>query len=157
MAENKEYTASHFIECLQELRSETELQKILRYFKSGEGEYGAGDQFIGVKMGQVFDLAKEYMAMELAEIEKLLESPIHEARTGAVSMMDFQARSKKTSSARKKELFELYIRRHDRINNWDLEIVLHLMSWEVIFSISLVIFSMNSLIPKICGNDEPPS
>ena len=71
-------------------------------------------------MGHVFELAKEFMEMPPAEIEKLLESPIHEARAGAVSVMDFQARSKKTSESRKKELFDLYIKRHDRINNWDL-------------------------------------
>jgi 3-methyladenine DNA glycosylase AlkD len=71
-------------------------------------------------MGQVFALAKEFMDMEPGEIEKLLESPVHEARTGAVSIMDFQARNKKISAERKKELFDLYIKRHDRINNWDL-------------------------------------
>ena len=74
----------------------------------------------GVRMGQVFALAKEFTAMPLDEIEKLLESPVHEARVGAVSIMDFQARSKKTTEARKKELFDLYIKRHDRINTWDL-------------------------------------
>jgi 3-methyladenine DNA glycosylase AlkD len=60
------------------------------------------------------------MDMPLDEVEKLLESPIHEARVGAVSIMDFQARSKKTTPARRKELFDLYIKRHDRINTWDL-------------------------------------
>jgi 3-methyladenine DNA glycosylase AlkD len=73
-----------------------------------------------VRMGQVFSLAKEFQEMSLSEIEKLLESPIHEVRTGAVSIMDFQARNKKASAERKKELFDLYLRRHDRINNWDL-------------------------------------
>jgi len=65
-------------------------------------------------------LAKEFMDMPLSQVEKLLESPIHEARTGGVSIMDFQARNKKTTDDRRKELFDLYIRRHDRINNWDL-------------------------------------
>ena len=74
----------------------------------------------GVRMGQVFALAKEFIDMPLDEVEKLLESPVHEARVGAVSIMDFQARSKKTNEARRKELFELYIKRHDRINTWDL-------------------------------------
>jgi 3-methyladenine DNA glycosylase AlkD len=41
-------------------------------------------------------------------------------RVGAVSIMDFQARSKKTADSRRKELFDVYIRRHDRINTWDL-------------------------------------
>ena len=74
----------------------------------------------GVRMGQVFALAKEFMDMPLVEVETLLESLVHEARVGAVSIMDFQARSKKTTDARKKELFDLYIQRHDRINTWDL-------------------------------------
>src|SRR6266508_4283183 len=71
---------------------------------------------LGVRMGQVFALAKEYMNMPLDEVEKMLESPIHEMRVGAVSIMDFQARSKKTTDERRKELFDQYIRRHDRIN-----------------------------------------
>lgn len=78
------------------------------------------DEILGVRMGQVFALAKEFMDMPLDEVEKMLESPTHEMRVGAVSIMDFQARSKKTSDERRKELFDLYIRRHDRINTWDL-------------------------------------
>jgi 3-methyladenine DNA glycosylase AlkD len=105
---------------LRAYRSPAELRKIQRYFKSGEGQYGQGDEFIGVRMGQVFALAKEFIEMPPGEIEKLLESPIHEVRAGAVSIMDFQARSKKTPDRRRKELYDLYIRRHDRINNWDL-------------------------------------
>ena len=75
---------------------------------------------MGVRMGQVFALAKEFMDMPPNEIEKLLESPIYEVRVGGVSIMDWQARSKKIPAERKKELFDLYIRRHDRINSWDL-------------------------------------
>ena len=78
------------------------------------------DVILGVRMGQVFALAKEFMDMPLEEVEKLLESPIHEMRVGAVSIMDFQARSKKTTEERRKELFDLYIKRHDRIDTWDL-------------------------------------
>ena len=78
------------------------------------------DAILGVRMGQVFALAKEYMSMPLDEVETMLESPFHEMRVGAVSIMDFQARSKKTTDEQKKKLFDLYIRRHDRINTWDL-------------------------------------
>ena len=113
-------SAEAFIRTLKTMTSVAELKKIQGYFKSGEGQYAEGDIFIGVRMGQVFDLAKEFMDMDPVEIEMLLESPIHEARTGAVSIMDFQVRQKKTPESRKKELFDLYIRRHDRINNWDL-------------------------------------
>jgi 3-methyladenine DNA glycosylase AlkD len=115
-----ELNAKQFITRLNTHQSAGELEKIQRYFKSGDGEYSEGDKFMGVRMGQVFALAKEFMDMIPSEIEKLLENPIHEVRTGAVSIMDFQARNKKTSASRRKELFNLYIDRHDRINNWDL-------------------------------------
>lgn len=112
--------AEQFIAELKAHRSPAELKKIQRYFKSGKGQYGEGDEFIGVRMGQVFALAKQFIDMPPVQIEKLLASRIHEARVGAVSIMDWQARNKKTTAARRKELFDLYMRRHDRINNWDL-------------------------------------
>lgn len=108
-------TAAHFVERLETYRSPSVRQSYERAFKPPDD-----DEFTGVRMGQVFALAKEFMAMPLDEIEKLLESPIHEARVGAVSIMDFQARSKQTDERHRKALFDLYLRRHDRINNWDL-------------------------------------
>jgi 3-methyladenine DNA glycosylase AlkD len=118
IARQTEFSAKQFVEQLKTYLSATELKKYHRYFKFDESDME--DTFIGVRMGQVFALAKEFMEMPLGEVEKLLDSPIHEARVGAVSIMDFQARSKKTTNARRKELFNLYIRRHDRINTWDL-------------------------------------
>lgn len=112
--------AEHFIERLKAQSSLEEAEKHRRYFKTGPGQYGEGDIFIGVRMGQIFALAKEFIDMPLEEIEKLLENPIHEVRVGAVSIMDWEARRKKTPEVRKKALFDLYLRRHDRINNWDL-------------------------------------
>ena len=113
-------TADQFITKLRSLQSDKELEKIKRYFKSGEGQYGEGDQFIGVKMGQLFELAKEAGDMAISEIEKLLESDVHEARAGAVSIMDKASRNKKITPPVLKEFYDLYMRRHDRINNWDL-------------------------------------
>ncbi len=113
-------TAKQFVERLRAHRSPDELKKIQRYFKPGKGQHGEVDQFMGVRMGQVFALAKEFIEMPPSEIEKLLESKIHEVRAGGCSIMDKQARSKKTPDERRKELYDLYMRRHDRINNWDL-------------------------------------
>ena len=106
--------ADEFLKKLEALRS-SKIAKAHDHLASDED-----DVILGVRMGQVFALAKEFMDMPLGEVEKLLESPIHEARVGAVSIMDFQARSKKTTEARRKELFDLYIKRHDRIDTWDL-------------------------------------
>ncbi len=115
-----EVTAKKFIERLKTYQSDEELKKIQRYFKSGKGDYGYGDKFMGVKMGTLFAVAKEFGEMPIKEIEKLLESRIHEVRAGAVSIMDKASRNKKISMERLKEFFDLYVRRHDRINNWDL-------------------------------------
>ena len=110
----QELTAKQFIKRLEALRS-PQAVKSHDHLASDKQ-----DQIMGVRMGQIFALAKEFMNMPLIEVEKLLENPIHKVRVGAVSIMDFQARSKKTTDERRKELFDLYIRRHDRINTWDL-------------------------------------
>lgn len=107
-------TAAEFLKRLKALRSPA-VAKSHSHLASNED-----DAILGIRMGQVFALAKEFMPMELDEVEVMLESPFHEMRVGAVSIMDFQARSKKTSDERRKELFDLYLRRHDRINTWDL-------------------------------------
>lgn len=107
-------TADEFIE---------QLKKLSSFATAKSHSHLAADKddvIIGVRMGQVFALAKECMSMDLVEVQKLLQSPIHEARVGAVSIMDFQARHKKTSEERKKELFNLYIKGHKYINTWDL-------------------------------------
>jgi len=117
---SKELTAKKFIGRLKTYQSDEELKKIRRYFKTEKGEYGYGDKFMGIKMGNLFALAKEFGEMPIKEIERLLDSPIHEVRAGAVSIMDKASRDKNISKERLKDFFELYIRRHDRINNWDL-------------------------------------
>ncbi|HEX6849558.1 MAG TPA: DNA alkylation repair protein [Chitinophagaceae bacterium] len=115
-----ELTAKNFIKRLKAHQSETELKKIRRYFKTEKGEYGHSDKFMGIKMGTLFAIAKEFGEMPISEIEKLLESPVHEVRAGAVSIMDKASRNKRISGERLKDFFDLYMRRHDRINNWDL-------------------------------------
>ncbi|MBA4852977.1 DNA alkylation repair protein [Emticicia sp. BO119] len=115
--QNTDINAEHFIQALYALQSDEERLKIQRYFKTDTDEK---DEFIGVKMGQLFSLAQSYVNMPVAEIEKLLESPIHEVRAGAISIMDKASREKKIKEERLKEFFDLYIRRHDRVNNWDL-------------------------------------
>jgi 3-methyladenine DNA glycosylase AlkD len=71
-------------------------------------------------MREVFALAKQFVEMEPAEIEKLLDASDHLVRVGAVSIMGKQASRKRTSAERRRELYELYLRRTDRINTWDL-------------------------------------
>jgi 3-methyladenine DNA glycosylase AlkD len=111
-----EFTAKQFVKKLNDLRSPQEHDHDGRALDPDGPDRYMG----GVGMGQIFSLAKECMSVPPEEIEALLESPIHEVRVGAVSIMDWQARSKKTPAERRRALFDLYIRRHDRINTWDL-------------------------------------
>jgi hypothetical protein len=71
-------------------------------------------------MRDIFALAKSFIDMAPADIDVLLEASEHDTRVGAVAIMDWQARRKSTSPERRRELFELYVRRHDRIDTWDL-------------------------------------
>jgi hypothetical protein len=73
-----------------------------------------------IPMGQIFQLAKDFAGASLEDIEVLLGSPGHPKKVAAVSIMDFQARQKATPARRRQELYELYLRRHDRIDSWDL-------------------------------------
>ena len=72
------------------------------------------------RMGEAFALAKRFIDLEPDQIEELLESPVQKVRVGAVSVMDFQARRRSTPASRREELYLLYLRRHDRINDWSL-------------------------------------
>jgi hypothetical protein len=110
-------TAGAFLAALEALSSGDELRKYKRAFPLARR---GGDRFLGVPMGTVFDLARSSADMPLDEVEALLDSPWHEARAGAVSIMDFQARNPSTPPPRRRELYELYLRRHDRIDSWDL-------------------------------------
>jgi len=125
----RSHSAREFLGRLEVLRSPVELQKYQRYFKTGPGEYGEGDVFMGVRMGQVFALAKEFADMDLAGIEALLDERFHEPRAGAVRIMATQARGKRTPDTQRRALYELYLRRHDRINDWDL---VDLGAWDVV-------------------------
>lgn len=108
------------IEPLREHASDEERRKIQRAFKTGEDDQGAGDEVMGVRMGQMFVIAKAFIDMFPAEIERLLESPIHEVRAGVLSIMDEQARRKQTAESQRTALSELDPRRIDRIDNRDL-------------------------------------
>lgn len=114
-------TAVEFVKKLKTFQSAAELKKYERYFPLDKRK--GDDEFAGVRMGHVFETAKEFIDMPVDEIEKLMESSIHEVRAGALSIMGksaAQSGAKKVSPERLKELYDLYIRRHDRVNNWDL-------------------------------------
>lgn len=103
---------------LDGLASPADAEFLQRFFKTGEGQYGEGDIFLGIRVPVTRKTAAKYRSMSLTEIEKLLESPIHEHRLAGVIIMTEQA--KRADQHGKRALYDLYLRRSDRMNNWDI-------------------------------------
>jgi 3-methyladenine DNA glycosylase AlkD len=106
-------TADAFLAGLHAVATDEQRLAYRRYFPGD-------NSFIGVPMRDVFALAKDAIAMPADEIERLLDSPIHEARAGACSLMGKAATHRGVTPERHRELYDLYLRRHDRIDAWDL-------------------------------------
>ncbi len=103
----------------KELKAKANLKKakiLQRFFKTGPGEYGEGDVFLGIVMPEIRKLVKKYSDIEIKEIIKLLPSKIHEERLTALLIM-----VKKFQNAEdKEEIYNLYLKNTKYINNWDL-------------------------------------
>ena len=89
-----------------------------RFFKTGPGEYGEGDIFVGVTVPELRKLGKQYKAIRPTEIKQLLQSPIHEERL--LSLFLLINRYSKGDEPEKKRIYELYLKNTKFINNWDL-------------------------------------
>ena len=103
---------------LKEFEDKKKARELQRFFKTGPGEYGEGDIFLGIKVPVLRKIAKKYKDLKLPEIEKLLHSPIHEERfLSLVVLTQAYARS---NDKEKKKLYEFYLKNAQSINNWDL-------------------------------------
>jgi 3-methyladenine DNA glycosylase AlkD len=115
-AENGTPTAADALAALQRVAKLAAAESSLRFFKAGS--LGVGDYFIGVATPGLRVLERDFRAMTLDEIDRLLDSPILEARTLALMIMGTQY--KKGGPAERAAIFALYLRRLDRVNNWAL-------------------------------------
>lgn len=88
------------------------------YFKTGKGQYGEGDIFLGVIVPEERKIAKKFPDLSLAEIKKLLLSKIHEHRMVALFILTGQF--EKADKEDKKKIAEFYLKNSKNINNWDL-------------------------------------
>jgi 3-methyladenine DNA glycosylase AlkD len=103
---------------LQKLGTKKRAKGSQRYFKTGPGEYGDGDIFIGVTVPELRRLATEYQSITLREVIQLLRSTIHEERLLALLLL---VRAYAKADARtKKHIYDLYLENTHYINNWDL-------------------------------------
>jgi 3-methyladenine DNA glycosylase AlkD len=113
--------ASLALEELKGYGKKSRISDLARFYKTGPGEYAEGDVFLGGTVPQTRTVAKNYKDLELVEVQKLFNSPFHEARLCAAIILNLQFKAAKSSPARKK-IFEFYLKqvRAERINNWDI-------------------------------------
>jgi 3-methyladenine DNA glycosylase AlkD len=89
-----------------------------RYFKTGKGEYGEGDVFVGVTVPLLRKIVSRYSTLSLVEVERLLPAREHEVRSAALLIL--VAQYEKGDQALRKEILKMYLRNTRYINNWDL-------------------------------------
>lgn len=89
-----------------------------RFFKSGPGEYGEGDKFLGIRVPDQRRVAKKYRSLSLDEIRKLLHSEYHEERLTALLILTYKYPN--ASDSEKQEIYDFYMSQTEYINNWDL-------------------------------------
>jgi len=89
------------------------------FFKTGKGQYGEGDKFLGLKVPLLRKIATAFLDLSQKEIKELLNSPYHEDRLAALMILVRQFALEKSEEAREK-IFKFYIKNMKQINNWDL-------------------------------------
>jgi 3-methyladenine DNA glycosylase AlkD len=114
-------TASLALADLKAFTKKARISDLARFFKTGPGEYAEGDLFLGGTVPQTRSVAKKYQNLELKEVEKLFNSPFHEARLCAAIILNHQFEKSKQPQDRKK-LFDFYLKqvKANHVNNWDL-------------------------------------
>ena len=114
----EDLTAANVLGALRTHADPVRATHSLRFFRTGPGEYGEGDRFLGATVPQVRAVVRRFRGLPLTEVDRLLGSPWHEARAAAVMLLaEAYPRANPTSQT---AIYRLYLRRADRINNWDL-------------------------------------
>ncbi|MFH1412582.1 MAG: DNA alkylation repair protein [bacterium] len=101
---------------LDKLKNPGKAKILARFFKTGKGEYGENDKFLGIIVPDQRSIAKKYKDLSLFEIKKLLSSPWHEHRLTGALILTY----KYPKADNKKEIVDFYLKNSHAFNNWDL-------------------------------------
>lgn len=119
-------TAADVRQALAEVADPADAIHLQRFFKTGPGEYGEGDVFIGVRVPTTRAVAKRFAALDLTEIDDLLDSAVHEERLAGLVILNARfakaAKPRTLDVAGQEKMVRLYLDavRRGRVNNWDL-------------------------------------
>ena len=103
---------------LLRLKNQTHAKILLGYFKTGKGQYGEGDIFLGITVPEQRIIARKYKDISLDAIQELLLNEIHEFRLTALLILT--NKFKEAGNKKKKEIVDFYVKNTKYINNWDL-------------------------------------
>lgn len=114
-------TAADAREALEELENGYQADQLGWFFKTGPGEYGEGDKFLGLKVPQTREVSKRFQALSFDQVQILVNDEFHEVRQLGLFILVLQFKKAKTVEVRK-EIFDFYleIAKQGRVNNWDL-------------------------------------
>jgi 3-methyladenine DNA glycosylase AlkD len=111
-------TLTQLITELENIGDPDRRKNLQRYFKTGKGEYGEGDIFLGLTVGDQRKIARKYRHLSLEDVTELLQSKIHEHRL--VALLILVDKFGRGDQSKRKEIVELYLNNTKWINNWDL-------------------------------------
>ncbi|HAQ02780.1 DNA alkylation repair protein [Candidatus Nomurabacteria bacterium RIFOXYC2_FULL_36_8] len=100
-------------------KNEEKAQLLVRFFKTGQGQYGEGDKFLGITVPVSRSIAKKYNELEFSDLSKLLENKYHEVRLIAILILVHKYKKAKLEKD-KKSIIRFYLKNTKYINNWDL-------------------------------------
>jgi len=118
LTKNNKLSSSKLLAELRGLQNKDQAKNLARFFKTGPGQYGAGDQFLGIMVPSSRQIAKKYVGLSLLEVIKVLHSPIHECRL--VALLILVEKYQAASEIDKGKIVNLYLANTKWINNWDL-------------------------------------
>ncbi|KKR25624.1 MAG: hypothetical protein UT57_C0061G0006 [Microgenomates group bacterium GW2011_GWC1_39_7] len=152
---------SRIVELREELKRKADKDRarvLQRFFKTGKGEYGEGDVFLGITVPEARKIAIKYKDLDFSSIRKLLHSKIHEERL--IALLILVDNFKNGSNLEKKEIFDFYLSNTKDINNWDLvdlsadkivgEYLLSVLGSQL-SEIGLRLWRLTSLLKIICS------
>ncbi|MBF0185810.1 MAG: DNA alkylation repair protein [Magnetococcales bacterium] len=111
--------AAQVMAALQQMASAEDARQLARFFKTGVGQYGEGDQFIGVRVPQQRRIARSFAELPLTEIAILLQSAVHEHRLTALLILLHHYQSSRQAE-QKRSVVDFYRLHLHRVNSWDL-------------------------------------
>ena len=125
---NTQKNADNIISLMLKMRNDEQANFLKRFFKTGKGQYGFGDKFLGIKNPDVRNVVKQFGGLELSEIQKLIDSEFHEIRLCGFLLLTVNYQKQNTQSRRntldskamRDTIIDFYIKNSHRANNWDL-------------------------------------